>query len=67
MPTPLPRASYRLMIRAGFGWVGGSGLLPGPRSGGAASAAPPLRALRTAIPLRLPLGVEPRSRSIIPN
>ena len=52
MPTPLPRVSYRLMTRADFGWEDlGSSLARAAL--GAAEAAPPLRALRIAVPLLL--------------
>ena len=52
MPTPLPRASYRLMTRADFGWED-SGSSRARTAPGAAEAAPPLRALRVAVPLLL--------------
>ena len=52
MPTPLPRVSYRPMTRADFGWEG-SGSSRARTASGAAEAAPPLRALRIAVPLLL--------------
>ena len=52
MPTLLPRASYRFMTRADFGWED-SGSSRARTAPGAAEAAPPLRALRIAVPLLL--------------